>query len=348
MSIKMLISIVLGLGFLYLLFTAGMPFLLAMVTAMFLEPVVQLLMRHARLSRFVSGVAACTLYLLLILVLVYLLGQKIVTELIALGNMTPVYIDNLNGVTRSVTDEIERFFETLSPDMAAQLRIGLESGITALTEALKGLFGTISRSMLSLAKAIPEMLIFFIVYIVALYLYVFSLPRLKASSLSLFEVKSRAQVESVLNSLRDSIFGFLRAQLLISLLTYIVTLVGLLLLRVDYPLAIALLIIIVDILPVLGTGSVLVPWAIYSIVTGDVHLAIGLLILFVVITIFRRVVEPKIIGDSVGITPLATIVSLYVGFKLIGVIGLILGPIVVIIYAAMRKVGLLQFKIKLE
>jgi sporulation integral membrane protein YtvI len=155
-------------------------------------------------------------------------------------------------------------------------------------------------------------------------------------------------VDKVLVNLRSSVFGFLRAQLILSAMTYIIALTGLLILDVDYPLAIALLTVIVDILPILGVGSALVPWATYSLITGNTFLAVGLLILFVVITIIRRIVEPKVLGDAVGISALAALVSLYVGFKIFGVIGLFLGPIIVIIYQAMRKVGLLQFKIKLE
>jgi sporulation integral membrane protein YtvI len=131
------------------------------------------------------------------------------------------------------------------------------------------------------------------------------------------------------------------------MLTYIVALVGLLILRVDYPLAIALLIVLVDILPVLGTSAVLIPWAVYSFLAGNAQLGIGLVILWLVILIFRRLIEPKIIGDAVGINALAALISMYVGFKLVGAVGLILGPIVVIIYLALRRVGILQFNIKL-
>jgi sporulation integral membrane protein YtvI len=147
--------------------------------------------------------------------------------------------------------------------------------------------------------------------------------------------------------LKKSIFGFLRSQFILSALTYIISLVGLLVLDVKYPLAIALLIIIVDIMPILGTGSVLVPWGTYLALTGNAFTGVGLIILFLFITVFRRIVEPKILGDSVGIGSLSALISLYVGFKLVGVIGVFIGPLVVIIYMAARRAGLFQMKIKL-
>jgi sporulation integral membrane protein YtvI len=348
MPIKTIIIIALGLGFLYGLFTVGLPFLLAMVTAIFLEPIIQLLKKYVRVNRIVSSVIVCSLFMLLLLLVFYLLGAKVVTEVTALWNMAPTYMDNLNVITRDISQQIEVYFESLSPEIAQQLRVSLEQGTAALIDSLKGLLSGISKSFFDVAKGIPIMLVFFIVYAVALYLYCFGMPRLKESFLLLFEEKSRVQVDKVLQSLRDSIFGFLRAQILISVLTYTVTLLGLLIIGVEYPLAVALLIIVVDVLPILGTGAVIIPWAAYSIIVDDLFTGIGLFVLWGVIVVFRRIVEPKIIGDSVGISALAALVSLYVGFKLVGVIGLFLGPIVVIIYSAMRKVGLLNFKIKLE
>jgi predicted PurR-regulated permease PerM len=111
--------------------------------------------------------------------------------------------------------------------------------------------------------------------------------------------------------------------------------------------AIALLVCIVDIMPILGTGSVLVPWASYLILTGDWYTGIGLIVLFLFITVFRRVIEPKVLGDSIGISALAALISLYVGLKLAGVVGVFLGPLVVIIFMAARKAGLFQLKIRL-
>lgn len=117
-------------------------------------------------------------------------------------------------------------------------------------------------------------------------------------------------------------------------------------LGINYPLAIALLVTIVDILPILGVGSVLVPWSIYQLVVGDIFTGVGLILLFILITVIRRVLEPKVIGDAVGIGALPALISMYVGFKLVGVIGFFIGPLVIIIYAAMRKAGLFQIKIK--
>ncbi|GIQ66056.1 hypothetical protein PACILC2_46240 [Paenibacillus cisolokensis] len=242
-----------------------------------------------------------------------------------------------------VTENAKSLYAGLPPDTIEQV----ENWLSTLSQSAVSLVKSLSNSIIAFASGIPGMFIFFIVFLVAVYMFSFSLPTMKSSFLSLFEETSRGQVDEVLTNLRKSIFGFLRSQLILSAMTYAITFAGLIALNLKYPLAIALLVVIVDILPILGTGSVLVPWATYMILTGDLVTGIGLIVLFLVITVFRRIVEPKVLGDSVGIGSLSALISLYVGFKLVGVIGVFLGPLVVIIYMAARRAGLFRIQIKL-
>lgn len=348
MSFKSIFLAVAGLLFLYGLFTVGFPFLLALIIAIFLEPLVQLFMKIPRMSRVGAATLVCSLFTISVLGLMYLIGLKVISEFLAFLKKLPNYLTDANELIQKTVIDMQKQYDQLPDDVVSQIQSGTNSGISALIDSLNSLLGNISGSFFALAKAIPNLFIFFIVFVVALFLTSYSLTSLKGAFLSLFEEKSRDKIAEVLLNLRNAIFGFIRAQAIISFLTYIVALIGLLVLDVNFALAIALLIIIVDILPILGTGSVLVPWAVYTILSGNSFQGIGLIVLFGVITIFRRMIEPKILGDSIGIGALSTLISLYVGFKLVGIVGLFLGPIVVIIYVAMRKVGLLNIKIKLE
>ncbi|RKN85631.1 sporulation integral membrane protein YtvI [Paenibacillus ginsengarvi] len=348
MSMKTIVTIVVGIGLLYGLFTVGMPFLLALLIAMFLEPVVAWMMRSLRLGRIASATIVCTVFALLLFGLVYLCGAGLIGQLIDIAKKAPAFLEDFNRYFKDATERTELFYSTLPVDVAAQMQAALEQGVTTLTNSLSSIIAGITGYFLNAAKAVPTLFIAFVVFMVALYLTTFSLPLLKTGFLGLFEDRSRDKVASVLGNLRSSLLGFLKAQIILSALTYLVSLLGLFILRVEYPFAVALLIIIVDVLPILGTGSVIVPWAAFVFFKGEVSLAVGLLALFIVITIFRRIVEPKILGDSIGIGALPTLVGLYIGFKLMGVVGLFLGPILMILYKEMRKAGLLQFKIKLE
>jgi len=343
--IKSILLVVLGLGLLYGLFTVGLPFLMAMVIAVFLESPTRFLMKKLRLNRATASTIVCLLFTLALIGLVYLLGIQIFQQLVAFWSKAPEYLERANHY---IQDAISRFYETLPRDMAEQIQGGLTSGFETVISSLNSLLKGISGYFLNVAKAIPNLFLFFVVFLVALFMISYSLPDLKNGFVAMFEEKSRPKVEQVLDQLRTSIFGFIRTQIIISALTYVIGLFGLLVLDVEYPLAVTLVIVIVDILPVLGIGTVLMPWTVYEFATNNVYLGVGLLVLFIVLTVIRRIVEPKILGDSVGISALAALVGLYVGFELIGVVGLFLGPIVIIIYKAMRRAGLLQFKIKLE
>ncbi|MFB5267330.1 sporulation integral membrane protein YtvI [Paenibacillus enshidis] len=342
MSGKQLIFIASGLVLLYGTFTVGAPFLLAFIIAIFLEPMVGFLMNRLKMSRVIACTVSSTAFLVLLLVLAYILGLQVFTQLVEYWRNAPAYFQSANEFLQNTVVQAEGLFQQLPAETAN----GIETFMENVSNYAMSLVNALSSGVLSFAKEIPNMFIFFIVFCVAVYLFSFSLDTMRASVLSFFEEKSRDQVSDVLASLKKSIFGFLRAQIILCILTYVETLIGLLILGVDYPLAIALLVMLVDLLPILGVGSVLVPWAVYLFITGDIFTGIGLIILFIAITVLRRVIEPKVIGDAVGIGALPALISLYVGFKLVGVVGFFIGPLVIIIYSAMRKAGLFQIKIK--
>lgn len=347
MPLKTIALLLVGIVLLYAMFTVGFPFLLALIIAILLEPAVLWLMKTFRLNRMVASVAACTACVIGLLVAFYFIGLKVYFELMEFWNKIPLLLNDVDLYIKTALTGREDIFLMFPEEWAGYIQQGLTVSVDSLTDALKSLIAAVSGLFLDVARTIPNLFVFVIVFIVALYMLSFGLDQLKRASLDLFAKESVVKVEGVLDHLKKAIIGFIRAQFLISLLTYLVTLLGLLLLGTPYPLAVALLIIIVDLLPILGTGSVLVPWAIYNLIVGDIRTAIGLILLFVLITVFRRIVEPKILGDAVGISALAALVSLYVGFKLIGVAGLFLGPVIVIFYQALKQAGLIRIQIKL-
>lgn len=343
LPIKTLVFIAVGLLLLYLSFTVGAPFLLALVVAIFLEPLNRLLMRKAGMSRLAAAAASSTLFTVLLLALAAGIGFKLAAELIAFWNRAPAMVADANVFFREKFEHAKDVYMTIPPETAVQL----EKVLNGLASSLTGMATALSGSVVAVASGLPGMFIFMIVFLVAVYMFSFGLDTMRASFLSLFHEDSQPQLGQVLDNLKDSIFGFLRSQLLLSLVTYVLTLIGLASMGIDYAMAIALLVVVVDILPILGTGSVLVPWAAYMLLAGHSGTAFGLVLLFLVITVVRRIIEPKILGDSVGIGAISALISLYVGFKLVGVIGVFLGPLVVIIYMAARKAGLFQLKIRL-
>lgn len=349
MSIKSVLTIVISLAFMYAFFTIGLPFLVALLFALALEPLVVFLMKHGRMKRGMASTIACTLLLGFLGLLFYLIILKAYSEsLIFYQNQLPNYVDQVSDYVSDTVDRTQVFYENLSPDAAQKLKTAMETGLDTLTSTLKNIVGNLSNSLINVAKLVPQMLVFTAMFIASLYLFSYKLVDLNKSFLGLFHEDSRGQVQEVLTQLKKSIFGFFKAQIIISFLTYIVVVIGLFALRVNYAMSIGFLIVAVDALPVLGTSAIIIPWAIFSFVMHDTFLGVGLLVLFLVIAVFRRIIEPKILGNSVGIGALSALISIYIGLKLIGPMGLIMGPIVVIFFQTMRKVGLLPIKLKLH
>src|SRR5699024_1706193 len=139
-----------------------------------------------------------------------------------------------------------------------------------------------------------------------------------------------------------ALLGFLKAEFKLTFISAVIVLIGLLILRVEHALSIALIIWIVDFMPYLGAILVFLPWVIYSFSTGEVFLGVGLSILYVLIVLHRLLINPKILSSSIGISPLSIIFTMYVGFKLIGIIVIVLGPLTFILLKIFYETGILK------
>jgi sporulation integral membrane protein YtvI len=159
--------------------------------------------------------------------------------------------------------------------------------------------------------------------------YYFAIDRVKINSffLSLFPEKFRPVLKNTRDVLANTVGKYLRAYGLLFFITFGELLLAFIILGIDYSFILALVIALVDFLPVLGTGTVLIPWGIILIVMGNYGLGIGILVTYVIITVVRQVVEPKIVGKFIGLPPIAALASMYIGLNLMGLLGLFLFPL---------------------
>lgn len=341
MTIRKMILLGVLLAVTLFLLPYSVPFILALVTAILLEPLVLFLIRSLRINRLIAVIGSFFLFLLSFAILAYWLGTQIVVQSVELAQRLPAYSQHLFEFLESTIGRWELYYSTLPAETVIQIQQVFDSLKTSAIATAS----TLAKGILGGVATIPVFLLTTIIYLVALFLISLDLPRLRAGFMRMFTVSAREKINVVLTQLNRATIGFLRAQIILSLVTFMIAWLGLIILKVKYSAVIALLIVLVDILPILGTGSFLVPWAVYNFFTDKEHLAIGLIILFIVITVVRRIIEPKILASNLGISALAALVSLFLGFQVMGFFGLILGPALVIIYDALRKAGFLKFKI---
>lgn len=321
----------------------SVPLLLALATALLLEPPIRRLQDQYRLKRTHAVTAIFSLFLVILGFSLYFLVVILVQQVMALSQ-------NLPYVLSEATKVFNRLIETwrsYSSSIPQEIIDSLERGVRTVQQMLLSFATNLTQSLVHYITAIPAFFIHFLVYLVALFLISLDLPRMKQSISRYLSERTRQRLGMVIVQLSKAGIGFIKAQFLLSLVTFFLALAGLLVLGIDYAALMALVIVIVDILPILGTGSVLVPWGIISMANGDNTLGVGLIVLFIVITVVRRIIEPKVFSTNLGISPLAALVSVYLGFQLLGFIGLFVGPVVVILIEALAKAGVIKWTIKL-
>ncbi len=210
-----------------------------------------------------------------------------------------------------------------------------ESLLTMFTDFLKnavmGLAAKLPEWIGALIAAVPKFLLFFAVTVISAIYFCLDLEKICAFFQSHLQGNTKKIAEAISGECGHAVLKYIKAYLVLFLFTFAQLFIGFALLRERYAFLLALFIALVDVLPVLGTGTVLVPWALWLFLTGHTSHAIGLLMLYVVIAVLRQFLEPKIIGAGMGVSPLLTLIAMYAGLKLFGFFGMVLMPPLVMI-----------------
>ena len=143
------------------------------------------------------------------------------------------------------------------------------------------------------------------------------------------------------------VFGFLKAQFLVSVIIFIVALIGLLIISPEVAIVMSLIIWIIDFIPLIGSIVILGPWSLFHLLTGNISFGIQLAILAAVLLIIRRTVEPKVMGTHIGLSPLSTLIAMFLGLKLFGVLGFIIGPLLLIVFNSAKEAGIIKWNFKI-
>ncbi|MCP8969470.1 sporulation integral membrane protein YtvI [Ectobacillus ponti] len=327
-----------------LLIPYSLPIIFAGLTALLLDGAVSAIQRYWKWRRLYAVLVIFLLYIASLAAAASFLINTIFKQMVILAQKTPAFAQEFYHSTLiPLIDEGKRYAETLPGEVLLSAERALERSINSLDSLAQGLI----QKVFGVVTVVPGFMLEFLIYMVALFLISLELPRLKEKAQSYLTPSTSRKVQLVTSQLTSAGVGFLKAQVILSALTFLMAAAGLWFLGVPYIALLSLLIVLVDILPILGTGSVLVPWAIVALLRDNQTLGIGLLVMFVVITVVRRTVEPKIYSQHMGISPLAALVSLYIGFKLLGFVGLFAGPALVILYETLKNADVIHIRFKL-
>lgn len=323
-----------------------MPFVVGYLISLIANPLVRFFEKHLKIVRKHGSIIIIVGVLALVILLLYLAVAKIGEEAMGLiGNLPQIYEnfsedfneigENLSGVIQRLPDEVQRNISGFTSNLSSYLG-ELVQAVGQPTFEAAGNF----------ARNVPGTLISIIMGILSAYFFTAERDKIVAGMKKYMPKGIQGRLSMVIRDFRHVVGGYFKAQLKIMLVVYLILVVGLLILRVDYVILVGFLIAFLDMLPFFGTGTVLGPWAVIKILSGDYRMAIGLIVLYAVTQVVRQVIQPKIVGDSIGMNPLLTLLFMFVGYRFYGVIGMIVAVPAGMILLNLIKAGLFETQIR--
>ncbi len=310
------------------LFGVLLPFLIAYLIAFCLQPLARAMEKRAGISRKATVLVAVCLIVALLIALCAVVIGRISKEVTSLAESLGAFLSRVRNDPAYADGLADKWAQKLPWLDTHAVFADLDGRLTAL---LSSLLARLSDSVLpflaSLAASLPSALLSVVVVLIASYYFAIDFRKFNAGIKSLLPSSVAEPLCKLKNTLVVSGGNFLRAYGMLMLITFSELFSALLILGYRYALLIALFTAAIDILPVLGTGTVLLPWAAFCLFTGNTKGGIGLLIVYAVITVVRQILEPRIVGKYIGLPPLASLAAMYVGLRLIGFWGIFVFPV---------------------
>ena len=333
--VKKLLILVLSLVALYLSFKLAvfyMPFLVAFIISLLLEPLIRFFMRNCKFKRRTSAIIVLVIVLGIILGLLIWSISTLVLEGSNLLDNLGTYFSNASNLIQNLlaSENLEKL------NIPSNIILTIEKSVTELLKSLLSLISSVLKNVLSWITSIPTIGLYFVVTVLSLYFIctdkVYMIDQIEHHLPEIWVKKLYKHLKEIISVLGN----YLKAEAELVLVSFFISLIGLYIFKfanlpIPYPLLYALGIAFVDALPIFGSGSVMIPWAIISGCNGNIILAVSILALWIIMSVVKQFLEPRIVGNHIGIHPIFTLIAMYTGFRVIGIMGLFIGPIMLII-----------------
>lgn len=316
-----------------------MPFIIGWIIALLASPLVRLFEVKLKIKRKAGSVVVIVVVIGLIVLVGYLVCAKLIREIASFIQDIPSMWASLETDFNSISQNLSVVYDKLPAD--------IQNTLNSIAEQANELAGTLVSRLSSptleavgnFAKQLPTLIIGVIMCLLSSYLFVSERDQIttfvKRYTPEWILLRFRLMKQSVVKA----VGGYFKAQLKIEIWIYLFLVIGFLILRIDYAILIAFGVAIMDFLPFFGTGTIMVPWAIVKLLSADYKMTIGLLLIWGISQLFRQIIQPKIVGDSIGVPPIPTLFLLYIGYMASGVLGMIVAVPVGLILWTMYEAG---------
>ena len=300
-----------------------MPFVIGWIISLIAAPLARFLEEKLKIKRKAVSVFVIIVVLACVVLLVYGICAKLINEAVGFANELPVLWSKVETEFDRIGNNLDVFYK--------RLPVGIQEKLVTLGNELGNFFSDIIgdigtptfTAVGNIAKRLPDVFMAVIMTLLSSYFFVADKASLSGFIKKYMPGSIYYRFELIRRSLQNAVGGYFKAQFKIEVWVYIIVFIGLMFLRVDYAFLIAFGIAFLDLLPVFGTGTVMLPWAVIEILSGEYKMAIGLLIIWGVGQLVRQLIQPKIMGDSIGVAPIPTLFLLYIGYRFAGVVGMI-------------------------
>lgn len=338
-----LIAALIFVGFKYIL-PLFMPFVIGFFIACIVRPMINFVLEKTKLNTYLISTVVLLLFYALLIALLTSFGATLIARISDMIFKLP----DLYKYT--IEPNLDVFFTKI-----ASLAPNLDDmfGWENLSQSIMSLVASFSSNALNIitsaAGKAPAFMVKLIITIIASFFFTFDYKKIVNFVLDQFSEKNRDFILKVKSSSIVAVFKLMKAYAILLSVTCIELWIGLSILQVKGAFPIAVLIALVDILPILGTGSIIIPWAIISFINGNSPMALGLFIIYIIITVVRQILEPKVVGSQIGLYPLITLMCMFIGAQLFGIVGLFGFPIAATIIKNLHDTGAINiFKIRKE
>lgn len=338
-------AVLLGLLVLVTHYALGMlaPFLTALVVSLLLRPVVTFLREKAHFHKGIAGaLVVLVFYALILLLLIVLSVQVFLAAKTFFMTLPSLYTDTIAPWLSARFASLQAFVARLDPKTAAAYNVVASNVTSTLGEGIAKISTTVVTWVTGITLKTPKFLLNLLISVIATVFLSIDFPKIKAFILLQFSEKNRDLIHNIRVHLGRTLWRYTRSYALILIITFAELSLGLSIVGIKNAFGIAAIIAVFDILPVVGSGLVLLPWTLVTLFSGDYLRALGLGIVYVVVIVVRNIIEPKIVGDRVGLHPIVTLLSMVVGAFLFGGIGLLGLPITLALLQSLQKKGVIH------
>ncbi len=332
------IALILGLAYISIKYFLPllMPFVIGLIVAAILRQMIDAIAKITHVKRAFVSILILLIFYSAIALLVLLVGAKAFAFLKDIFYQLPrLYKEAIEPAMNSATSDLLLRF----PDIEIYLEDIFSSISNSIFSFITNASTTVVGAITGFAGKVPSILINFLFTIVSSFFFTIDYHRIANFVIKQFPKEKQGMVLQLKDNVIGTLGKFIKAYATLITITFLELSAGFWILGIPNPLLIAGLVAIVDLLPILGTGAVLLPWIIIAFIFGKNSLAIGILILYIVVTIVRQTLEPKIVGQQIGLHPVVTLLCIFAGAQLLGVIGLLLFPITATILKKMNDEG---------